>query len=90
MSSWVHFQQARVQRKPWQDGICDTKERNMGTRRRGTGKETLGWNGAKSFLEQVAVHLALQDGRCWPGNERTHSGVGFWVKVLVPRIENIK
>lgn len=31
-----------------------------------------------------------QDGRCWPGNERAHSGVGFGVKALVPRIENIK
>ena len=40
----------------------------------------------KSFLEQVVVHRMT--GRCWPGNERRHSGVGFWVKALVPRIEN--
>lgn len=58
----------------------------MGTRWRGTGKETLGWNGGE---ELPGARAGSQDGRRWPGNERRHNGVGFGVKALVPRIENI-
>lgn len=42
------------------------------------------------WLELPGAGGGSQDGRCWPGNKRAHSGVGFGVKALVPRIENIK